>query len=360
MDSVFQVSGGLTGLWDDDEGRLAFGIGEIGDTNLRSGKFGRAIEKIWNPGETETLRWMDAAGQLIATFERIQRSASWESGTYDDFSNIRVTDCTGHTAFYIQYVPGAGMFKGKHWFSSDPGQYRVLSKKDFINGGALSVAITNETNTRPGGGKEYELVMMEDRSIPHCTDRDPALCWSIATNSMCHISVKRAQRDLQIHEQDTCSIAKKDKNKAAITTCCELACAHSEEQLDKCHPGLAAASPAAKLHSKGWRNGILEMSTVQDWQITVNDRSATGSDPRVLVALATMKTSGARVPQYGDRRRRRGVSYATDNRNVIWLFGSYSGYITFVVSMVALACLCQIFGRVTEIFGRAEHRPIHR
>ena len=351
-----QVSGGVTSLYSAESGRLAFGVGEIGATKRAGGAFGKVVEKVWNEYDTETLVWTDTTGKLIANFERVEHSKRpWSTGDYDDFSNVRVTDCEdGKPLFYIQYFPGPGYFAGKSWFDQDPGHYRVLSYADTTDGGALSVGISNESNTKWGGGRQYKLNIMEEKSTT-CVDKDPDLCFHALASNMCLSSINEIKTDLLL-EGDTCGLSKWDASKGvAASTCCEMSCAYATKDLEKCHPSWADAvedSPVATMKSKS-RHPYYNY--VQDWQITV-ERSAPSTDPRVLVALATMKTSGAKIRDGADRRRRRGVSPAVDHREVIWLFGSYAGYQVFALGMFALVCLFLCVMRGVEV--RNERRPV--
>jgi len=344
MGSDFKVKGAMNSFLMGD-GRYNFTV-YSGDKD-----YGYVIEDVWlsnNMGDgspstrnRETLVWYSPDGKKLATFQRVSQERSWfgwmmgsEPPGYKDFSQgILVEGCEDSGSLYfIGYQDNVDNFLFGAWSHRNPGHYRVFDFND-VGGESMTMAVTNESNVHAGGASKYELEVMEDtvELTGNCKDKDPEFCFKLAARGMCKANYMPSSYAF-IGKRDKC-----EANDFTVADCCSLSCS---KDLPKCLSNeILGDTPVASLKLDG--DGSEPSSTDDLWTIHVESTSGPGTDPRVLIALATMKTAGEQDCDWlGSNCDEE--SYGTNFRTHIWLGGSGGG---FIAAFCAFVCICNILQR---------------
>jgi len=337
MGSEFSIIGGEGGWWSGD-GRYNFTIGE-------DGEYGYVLEDVWNShrqsddaptrDKRETLVWRAPGGETIATFQRVAPSQGWfgwlfgsNPEGFKDLTEGLLIECGQKASFFVGYSaaePG--------WFSKNPGHFKVLPF-DQVGDNTMTIAATNESNAKRGGGSDYLLEVMEDEveKSADCSDRDPEYCFKAAMSAMCdHQWFPLLGREPQ------CGDA------ATVADCCKLSCEDlTEPKTDGCiTSSVLGDKPVATL--KLAKSRFSSEHGYDEWEVTRGE-SGPGSDPRVLIALATMKTAGRKNCDWlglncDDK------SVGQQNRYLFSIFGSGGNLAIFVVCAVVCTCMFNAFQR---------------
>jgi len=345
MDGVseFFVTGGQNSFLYDD-GKYNFSVG----SQIGSSEFGYVQENVWQNGDDrfldsdtgarETFIWHDGAGEKIAQFRRVAPPRSWvgrlfTSGDgFKDFTGMIITEFnpTSRREEMLYFVGYSRVWYTG--FSMLPGHYRVLRFADLGKSEVL-VAASKESGQydEPGGGEYYKMEVMQDKltMTPDCSDQDPGYCFQVASNAFCK------QEELpDFGYTPGCAAG------STVAECCSLSC--SSESRDANGPQLLPCVESQVLNDEPVSTIELAVADENDapmdaWRIYRGcDNNGPGCDPRVLIALATMKTAGERFCFGFDCEYE---SHGFEHRIGVWLFGS-GGWLMLATCFCACIFLC--------------------
>merc|ERR1711871_809792 len=194
----FTIKGGTNSFFFGD-GKYNFTIGE-------NGEGGYVLEDVWlsnhvddkglTTNNRETLVWFGPDGKKLATFQRVAQAQTWfswltsgatgeEPAGYKDFSQgILVEGCADSGALYfVGYEDHEDNYLMGLWSHRTPGHYRVYSFGD-VGETEMTLAVTNETGTKVGGGSKYPLEAFASPTTCHPASHS----WGVRTSAMPTIS----------------------------------------------------------------------------------------------------------------------------------------------------------------------------